>query len=176
MRKKCAMLAVTTVLAFSLAACAAQSQGGSNGSAEGAGTDWDAVVAENPDDPFVKSYEEGTTDIMTMHKGLGYSCVDCHDGEVASLVGTMDEVPDSAGSSEGTREDCLSCHNWDKIKDSVVLDGDKTIYNPEGKYIAHDNHRGLENCSECHSAHETSTLHCVECHYMELPDGWDGFE
>lgn len=87
---------------------------------------------------------------------------------------TLEEI--SAG-TVGTREFCLSCHNWDDIVDSTILPGDVTVYNKEGLYNVHDNHNGLVNCSDCHSVveDEPSTLGCVTCHYMELPEGWEGF-
>ena len=68
------------------------------------------------------------------------------------------------------------CHNWDKIKDTTILDGDKTVYNPEGLYNVHDNHRGDVDCGQCHSMHGQPVLNCVTCHYMDLPEGWIGFE
>lgn len=161
-------------LVVALPACAPS--GTSGGNANEAGTDWDAVIASNPADPFVASYESASNDCMAMHKNLGYTCEDCHDDADAQLVGSFDEAPDSSELNVGTREMCLSCHDWDKIVDGTILVGEKTVYDPEGTYNVHDNHRGDVNCSECHSMHETSTLHCVECHYLELPEGWDGYE
>lgn len=174
-RRALIVLGVATVaLAAALPACAPS---GTSTTDDSTAVDWDQVIADNPSDPFVASYESGDNNLLvTMHKNLGNTCEDCHDEATASIVGTLDAAPESDELTVGTREFCLECHDWDKIVDSTELKGDVTIYNPEGLYNVHDNHRGDENCSSCHSMHETSTLHCVECHYMELPDGWDGFE
>jgi len=170
MKKKSIMLCVASALvACGLSAVAVASNASS--------VDWDAVIAANPTDPYVETYTaEETTDLMTMHRALGYTCADCHGDEIAEQVGTYDEVLDATESDEGTREMCLSCHSWERIVDETVLAGDVSIYNTKGLYNVHDNHRGDVDCGECHSMHETQTLNCVWCHYMELPEGWDGFK
>ena len=179
LRMLLAVVALTAVLALALAAC---EPGGSKGeSASDGGVDWDAIIAENPDDPFVASYSSGDDNhLVTMHRKLGYTCADCHDDADAQLVGTLNEPVESSESNVGTREMCLNeaCHpSWDKIKESTIMDGESTVYNREAKYNVHDNHRGEVDCGECHSMHETSTLNCVECHNLgELPEGWDGYE
>ncbi|MEG0375217.1 MAG: cytochrome c3 family protein [Raoultibacter sp.] len=175
-----AVVAAMAVLTLALAACA---PGGAKTDAAGdKGVDWDAVIAENPDDLFVASYASGDSNcLITTHQKLGYTCADCHDDSAAQLVGTIKEPLESSESDVGTRELCLNdaCHGneWDKIKESTIMDGESTVYNRDAKYNVHDNHRGDVDCGECHSMHETSTLNCVECHNLgELPEGWDGYE
>ena len=125
------------------------------------------------------SYEaEDPSTLITMHKKLGNTCESCHDDDVMKEVGNFTELVGPSENTIATREFCLNdgCHSWEKIVDTTVLDGDKTVYNPEGTYNVHDNHRGDVDCGECHSMHGQPTLNCVECHYMDLPEGWDGFE
>ncbi|MEC4272797.1 cytochrome c3 family protein [Adlercreutzia sp. R25] len=177
--KKVTLMLATFALAVALGAVAACSPSGASDLAETGGSDWDAVVAANPDDPYVASYEaEDPATLITMHKKLGNTCESCHDEEIASMVGTFDELVGPSEDTLATREFCLNdgCHSWEKIVDSTILDGDKTVYNPEGLYNVHDNHRGDVDCGQCHSMHGQPTLNCVQCHYMDLPEGWDGFE
>ena len=144
------------------------------------GVDWDKIVAANPDDPFVKSFQSDDQSLeIVYHRTVNNAtCETCHkdDQEVAAKVGTMTEIPESNESSVGTREFCLSCHKWEKVKDSVILAGETSIYNKTGQYNVHDNHFGEVDCSLCHGMHEKSTLVCLSCHFLEKPDGWDGFE
>lgn len=113
-----------------------------------------------------------TTDIVTFHESIGTM--------FASLVEpiTDDMTPaEIAANTVGTREFCLSCHSWESIAYTTLLPGDVTVYNKQGLYNVHDNHNGLVDCSECHTVEEgaTAALGCVTCHYMELPEGWEGF-
>lgn len=178
--KKVVVVAVTLAVAGALAACSPSSkEAGSPDATAEAGGGWEAAMAENPSDPYVASYQaEDPGTLISMHKKLGYTCATCHDEETQSLVGSFDGLVGPSEETLGTREFCLNdgCHDWAKIKDAVVLDGDKTIYNPEGMYNVHDNHRGDVDCGQCHSMHGQPTLNCVQCHYMDLPEGWDGFE
>ena len=183
---------VTVMSAMLLAACANNSQSGSSESPQAevdsdaateapasgdSAVDWEAVIAENGSDAYVASYTSGDPDILiTTHAAQGYDCGDCHGDEMVDMVGSNTEVLDNQDSDVGTREFCLSCHDWDSIVDSTILNGDVTVYRKDGLYNVHDNHRGFVNCNDCHSMHETSTLVCVDCHYLDLPEGWDGFE
>lgn len=174
--RKIIMAVAAVAVVGALAACSAAPN--SELSDTGAG-DWDAVVAENPSDPYVASYEEGdASTLIGFHKALGKTCADCHEDETMTLVGSFDEVAQPAADNAATREFCLNegCHNWDNIKDSTILDGESTVYNPDAKYNVHVNHRGEENCGTCHSMHGQSELKCVECHYLDMPEGWIGFE
>lgn len=111
LRMLLAVVALTAMLALALTACA---PGGSKSDSAGdGGVDWDAIIVENPDDPFVASYSSGDDDhLVTMHQKLGYTCADCHDDADAQLVGTLDEPVESSESNVGTREMCLNeaCH------------------------------------------------------------------
>ncbi len=159
-----------------LGACAPSQSGGSDAAS---GDSWEAVMAANPDDPYVASYDsDDGTALISTHKKLGYTCESCHDEATMDEVGMFDELVGPSENTLATREFCLNdgCHSWEKIVDTTILDGDQTIYNPEGKYNVHDNHRGDVDCGQCHSMHGQPTLNCVQCHYMDLPEGWDGFE
>ena len=134
-------------------------------------------VAEEPADDTAAAEAEGsaanpTANAYESHlaRGVDFNALAGTDTEGK----TAEEI--SAG-TVGTREFCLSCHNWDDIVDSTMLPGDVTVYNKDGMYNVHDNHNGLVNCSDCHSVieDEPSTLSCVTCHYMDLPEGWEGF-
>lgn len=170
-----ATLALMGAMACVAAACSPSGQEMS----ETDGGDWEAVMAEHSDDPYVASYEaEDPATLITMHKKLGNTCESCHDDAVMDEVGNFTELIGPAEETIATREFCLNdgCHSWEKIVDTTILDGDKTVYNPEGLYNVHDNHRGDVDCGQCHSMHGQPTLNCVQCHYMDLPEGWDGFE
>lgn len=173
------VVAMATFALMGAIACVAAACSPSNTPMSDTGTDWDAMVAAHPDDPYVASFEaEDPATLITMHKKLGNTCESCHDDAVAKEVGSFTELVGPAENTMATREFCLNdgCHSWEKIVDSTVLDGDKTVYNPEGLYNVHDNHRGDVDCGQCHSMHGQPTLNCVQCHYMDLPEGWDGFE
>ncbi|MEG0324203.1 MAG: hypothetical protein RR619_09415, partial [Raoultibacter sp.] len=90
-----AVVAAMAVLTLALAACA---PGGAKTDAAGdKGVDWDAVIAENPDDLFVASYASGDSNcLITTHQKLGYTCADCHDDSAAQLVGTIKEPLESS--------------------------------------------------------------------------------
>lgn len=131
------------------------------------------------EDVYMASYSSDDPNcLITSHKALGLTCMDCHDDETIAESGNYTELVPPSEDTIATREFCLNegCHSWDAIVDSVILDGDQTVYDPEGKYNVHDNHRGDVDCGQCHSMHTQPTLNCVYCHYMDLPEGWDGFE
>ncbi|MCI8424745.1 MAG: cytochrome c3 family protein [Adlercreutzia sp.] len=180
MKAKTMLRGITALaLAGALGALWACSPATTDMSATGSGADWDAVVAANPDDPYVASYEaEDPACLITMHKKLGNTCESCHDDAVMKEVGNFDELVHPGENTIATREFCLNdgCHSWEKIKDSTILEGESTVYNPEALYNVHDNHRGEENCGTCHSMHGQPELQCVQCHYLEMPEGWIGFE
>lgn len=143
--------------------------------AEGEATDAPAAGG----DLYMASYSsDDPACLITSHKEQGLSCMDCHDDDTIAASSSFTELVGPSEDTLATREFCLNegCHSWDTIVDSVILDGDQTIYNPEGKYNVHDNHRGDVDCGQCHSMHAQPTLNCVYCHYMDLPEGWDGFE
>lgn len=119
--------------------------------------------------------QAGTENVLAFHKQLGLDLEQTAVDAQAAL--TKEATPlEKSAATLGTREFCLSCHDWDAIVDSVELPGDVTVYNKQGLYNVHDNHNGLVDCSDCHTVDgTTSTLGCVGCHYMELPEGWVGF-
>ena len=118
----------------------------------------------------------GAADVLTFHKQLGYDLAAMAD-EASAALGNDATPLEKSAATLGTREFCLQCHDWDAIVDSTELAGDVTVYNKQGLYNVHDNHNGLVDCSDCHAVDGsgTSTLGCVNCHYMELPEGWIGF-
>lgn len=116
---------------------------------------------------------DGSANVVSFHEEMGFSFDDI------AKAATKDSMTpaEAAAATVGTREFCLSCHDWDAIVNNTLLPGDVTVYNKVGLYNVHDNHNGLVNCSDCHDVEGagTSTLSCVGCHYMELPAGWVGF-
>lgn len=119
--------------------------------------------------------QAGTENLLAYHQQLGIDLeATATDAQAALTDGST--LADKSAATLGTREFCLSCHDWDSIVDSTELSGDVTVYNKQGVYNVHDNHNGLVDCSDCHKVDGTaSTLGCVSCHYMELPEGWVGF-
>ena len=131
-----------------------------------------ASSTEAPTDQAAET-TAGPANVVAFHRELGFDF-----DELAKAA--QKENPTAAEKSAatvGTREFCLSCHDWDAIVDSTLLPGDVTVYNKQGLYNVHDNHNGEVDCSDCHdvSGGGTSELGCVSCHYMELPEGWHGF-
>lgn len=52
-------------------------------------------------------------------------------------------------------EACLACHgSYDKVAERTA----KLTPNP------HFNHRGEQNCTNCHSLHDKSRIECNDCH------------
>ena len=127
-----------------------------------------ASSAETPSDTTA-----GPANVVAFHEALGFSFDDI---AKAAAKDNM-TASEASAATVGTREFCLSCHDWDTIVDNTYLPGDVTVYNKKGLYNVHNNHNGEVNCSDCHSidGSGTSTLGCVSCHYMELPEGWVGF-
>lgn len=136
---------------------------------------------------YVEGYKSGDANLMVVdHAQQNYDCLDCHEPTIEEQVSELvtyvkgDYSIPLEDSGLGTREFCMrsGCHDdWEKIVEATSdWQGTKTVYNPEGVYNPHDNHRGDGNCGDCHKAHGRSTLYCVECHNMEVPEGWVGFE
>lgn len=142
-------------------------------------SDEEAPAPAATEDLYMATYNSGDTDcLITVHKEAGLSCMDCHDNDTVASSASFTELTAPSEDTLATREFCLNegCHNWDDIVDTTILDGDQTVYDPEGTYNVHDNHRGDVDCGQCHSMHAQPTLNCVYCHYMDLPEGWDGFK
>lgn len=132
------------------------------------------ALASAPETPAASDESAaGPADVVAFHKELGFDF-----DELAKAAEKDDMTPaEKSAATVGTREFCLSCHDWDAIVDGTLLPGDVTVYNKKGLYNVHNNHNGEVNCSDCHdvSGEGTSTLGCVSCHYMELPANWHGF-
>lgn len=123
----------------------------------------DAPAQDAPEAP-------SSSNVSAYHEGMGF--------DFAALAGEKTDGMTAAEASKatvGSREFCLQCHDWDAIVEATYLPGDVTVYNKQGQYNVHDNHNGLVDCKDCHTIDGTSNLVCVTCHYMELPEGWEGF-
>ena len=119
--------------------------------------------------------QAGTENVLAYHQQLGID-LEATAADAQAALTDQSTLADKSAARLGTREFCLSCHGRDSIVDSTELSGDVTVYNKQGVYNVHDNHNGLVDCSDCHKVDgTTSTLGCVGCHYMELPEGWVGF-
>ena len=145
------------------------------------------TVCHNVMGSYVEGYESGDANLMVSeHARLGYDCLTCHEPTIGEQVGELatyvkgDYTVPLEDSAVGTRDFCTraGCHDdWEAVVEATsAWQGTKTVYNPEGIYNPHDNHRGDGDCGDCHQAHGQSKLYCVECHNMEVPEGWIGFE
>lgn len=152
-----------------------------------------SAICHTPMGAYVDSYYSNDPgELSAVHEKAGVTCLDCHEARFSQqategmkwISGSYKTNPDGLlanmdKKTVGTREMCLRCHGsqWDTIVDSTSSwAGTQTVYNPSGTYNPHNNHRGDENCGDCHKAHQSSNLYCVECHNLTVPNGWNGFE
>lgn len=136
---------------------------------------------------YVEGYESVDSNLLiTTHARANQDCLGCHEPTINQQVGEFftyvsgDYSVPLEKSGIGTREFCMTagCHdNWDAIVEATSnWPGTETVYNPKGIYNPHENHRGDSDCGDCHQIHRPSELHCAECHNIEVPDGWLGYE
>lgn len=145
------------------------------------------TVCHNVMGSYVEGYESGDPSLLvSQHAQLNDTCLDCHEptigeqmSELGAYVAGAYRIP-LEESGIGTREFCMraGCHDdWDAVVEATSnWKGTETVYNPAGIYNPHDNHRGDSDCGSCHQVHGQSKLYCVECHNMDVPEGWIGFE
>ncbi|NTW29584.1 MAG: cytochrome c3 family protein [Coriobacteriia bacterium] len=126
-------------------------------------------------------YSDDNDLLITKHSAANVKCLDCHEATLGQqLREALAYVRGDYAFGDvtiGTREFCLSCHDWDEIVEATSdWTGKVTVYNTTGIYNPHNNHRGDADCLSCHSMHSQSILKCAECHEVAVPDGWLGYE
>ena len=146
------------------------------------------AICHTPMDPYVESYENGTsirevqadsgvTLSVTAHKmsSMQINCLDCHIPTIEEQISeatkwiTGDyEVPLTLMDYDGETF-CLrsECHEGITNRDELGQATADLERNP------HNNHLGKIDCSQCHRTHEQSIMLCTQCHGdSEVPDGW----
>ncbi|ADI01007.1 MAG TPA: cytochrome c3 [Syntrophothermus lipocalidus] len=121
--------------------------------------------------PYYNSWNEGDL-LAHKHAEHDVTCHDCHQESVSDKI--SEGVKYLTGDYEtplnrrefGTREFCLSCHDFEKVKSATNFEES----NP------HDNHNGDQECNLCHNMHRESQVMCAQCHQFEWMDdlgkGW----
>jgi hypothetical protein len=99
-------------------------------------------------------------------------CVSCHADDkgvlaVAHEGSTGPSNPTKLTVSEVSNDACLACHSLETISKKTEEWGGKDAVNPHVSM-----HGVAVTCTDCHAAHEKSTLACNECHGWKLPSGW----
>lgn len=145
------------------------------------------TVCHNVMGSYVEGYEDTDSDtLVATHAKLGYTCLDCHEPTLEEQVAELgvyvsgDYTVPLEESGIGTRAFCSGqgCHDdWESIVEATSdYTGTVTVYNRDGIYNPHSNHRGNSDCGDCHKVHGQSELKCAECHEVKVPDGWLGYE
>jgi hypothetical protein len=156
-------------------------------------------VCHTPMDPYVVSYEEGTSVnsaqadsgaqlSVTLHKESDQqlNCLSCHVPDMAEQMTegvkwvTGDyEVPVEmkmlAGQikeGSGDKNGVEFCLRPECHEGITSIDDLKKLTADQHRN-PHDSHLGNQDCSNCHQTHEQSVLMCTQCHNdVELPEGW----
>jgi len=121
--------------------------------------------------PYYASWAKSSL-LANKHAQAGVTCHDCHQESLTDKMG--EGVKYVTGNYEspmqkrniGTREFCLKCHDFDKIKTQT----DFSESNP------HDSHNGQQDCNLCHNMHRQSKVMCSQCHNFDwinkLDESW----
>lgn len=125
------------------------------------------AICHNMDKYYDSYRDEGL--LANKHAKAGVTCHDCHQEGISKKM--EEGVKYVTGDYEtplkkrdfGTRDFCLKCHDFDKVKKKTAFDES----NP------HDNHNGKQNCNVCHNMHQKSKAMCEECHSFKWMDDLD---
>lgn len=120
--------------------------------------------------PYYQSYSEG--DLLAYKHAAGGvdNCHDCHEEDLATKVNegikyvTGDYKTPLDKRNFATKQFCLECHDFNKIKAATAFEES----NP------HDSHNGEQQCYECHSMHGQSKVMCSQCHSFDWMSELDG--
>jgi hypothetical protein len=156
------------------------------------------VVCHTPMDPYVASYQNGTSInplqtgltaplSVTIHKDAGQDivCVTCHTDGLDTTIGegiswlTGDySVPlenltltlkEPKEHQRAAVETCLRSGCHEGISSLEDLKASTA----DLKRNPHDSHNGDQDCTTCHQTHEQSVAWCTQCHAdATIPDGW----
>mgnify|MGYP001436858331 CR=1 FL=1 len=154
------------------------------------------AICHTPMDNYVNGYyDDNSGTLASLHRNAGsltevsatpknIACLDCHEAKlneqmsegIAWISGnysvdasgnlTLSAAEVMKGGGTTAKEFCTRCHDYDKVVASTENWGGEDGVNP------HSSHQGELECTNCHSAHGTSTLYCNSCHNWKLPDGW----
>lgn len=119
-------------------------------------------------DKYYSSYKNKGL-LANKHAKADVTCHDCHQEGIPKKV--EEGVKYVTGDYEtplkkrdfGTRDFCLKCHDFNKVKA-------KTAFKESNP---HDSHNGKQNCNVCHSMHRKSEVMCSKCHTFEWMDKLD---
>jgi flagellar basal body-associated protein FliL len=156
-------------------------------------------ICHTPMDPYVVSYEEGTsinpaqadsdaTLSVILHKDSdqGINCLTCHVPSMSEQIQegikwvTGDyEVPVemkiAAGQvkeGSGDKNGVEFCLRPECHEGVASLDDLKQVTADQHRN-PHNSHLGNQDCANCHQTHEQSVMMCTQCHGdAEVPDGW----
>ncbi len=138
------------------------------------------AICHEPMDPYVEGYYGQPEQMAFTHQVEDVACLDCHvptlEEQVTEGLSWIrgDYEVDEAGmlTTVGVRSDsamCATsgCHEWSDVVAATENWGGEEGVNP------HLSHQGEAiDCSNCHSAHDTSIMYCNTCHDYEVPGGW----
>jgi flagellar basal body-associated protein FliL len=156
-------------------------------------------VCHTPMDPYVASYEDGTSInplqadsgavlSVTLHKDSdqNLNCLECHVPTMSEQI--TEGIHWVTGSYELPIE--MKLVAGEPKADSGNKNGEEFCLRPgchtdinnfddlkastaDQKRNPHDSHLGKQDCSQCHQTHEQSTMYCTQCHAdAVVPDGW----
>ncbi|MDR3037366.1 MAG: cytochrome c3 family protein [Coriobacteriales bacterium] len=156
-------------------------------------------ICHTPMDPYVVSYEDGTSvnaaqaDFkgqlsVTTHKESDQhlDCLTCHVPSMGEQISEgmkwvsgnytlplemklISGQPKEDSGSKNGEEFCLRADCHEGI--ATLDDLKKATANQTRN--PHDSHLGKQDCSNCHQTHEQSVMMCTNCHAdAKVPDGW----
>jgi hypothetical protein len=156
-------------------------------------------VCHTPMDPYVVSYEEGTsvnatqTDLtaplsVVAHKESHQqlNCLDCHVPTMSEQINEgikwvsgnyeipleMKMVSSQIKEDSGDKNGVEFCLRPECHEGITTLEELKAATADQHRN-PHDSHLGNQDCSNCHQTHEQSVYMCTQCHNdVENPDGW----
>ena len=124
----------------------------------------------------MKSYYTSWKDsnlLANKHEKAGVTCHECHQASIPAKINegvkyvTGDYETPLQKRDYGTRDFCLKCHDFDKVKSKTNFEET----NP------HDLHNGEQDCNLCHNMHRQSKPMCAECHTFDwmnkLDESWE---
>jgi flagellar basal body-associated protein FliL len=156
-------------------------------------------LCHTPMDPYVVSYDEGTSVnaaqvdsgaqlSVTLHKESDQQldCLSCHVPDMAEQITEgvkwvtgdyelpieMKMVSGQIKEGSGDKNGIEFCLRPECHEGITSVEDLKKLTSDRHRN-PHDSHLGNQDCNNCHQTHEQSVLMCTQCHNdVELPDGW----
>ncbi|MEN6460988.1 MAG: cytochrome c3 family protein [Syntrophomonas sp.] len=118
--------------------------------------------------PYYQSWHSSNL-LANKHADADVKCHDCHESSISiqaeeGIKFVTGDYKTPLDKRKFSREFCLRCHDFDKVKAKTNFDES----NP------HDSHNGEQNCNLCHSMHRQSKVMCSECHQFNWMNDLDG--